>query len=334
MMPLPELGTLTTLKATDVWGNEAQVFTPWLSQNLKSLADALQIEELTLKGTEVPAGDFRLDILAEDQEGNPVIVENQFGSTDHKHLGQLISYVASQGGRATVVWVAERIKEDHRAAIDWLNANTGEGFDFFALEIEALQIGDSLPAPFFNVVAKPNTWTRTVGAVSRQSSTGELAERHKIRLAYWASFGEFLRSQSSTFQIRRPNKDHWFEFGIGRSNAKISATISTDKRRVGVELYFHRDALKLGFRQLFREKTEIEREFGEALDWQELPGKKATRIACFRQGVDPSDVSSYADLHSWMLDRMERFRRVFAARVKALDFGGGDVEAVEEPEED
>src|SRR5262245_28767436 len=106
-MTLPKLGTLTALKAATVWGNETQVFTPWLAANLNLLGEALQIEELTLKGTEVPAGDFRLDILAEDQDGNPVIVENQFGNTDHKHLGQLISYVASQGERATVVWVAE-----------------------------------------------------------------------------------------------------------------------------------------------------------------------------------------------------------------------------------
>ena len=152
-MVLPKLGRLQTLKATEVWGNEPQVFTPWLSQNLNLLAEALQIDELELKGTEVPAGDFRLDILAEDTEGNPVIIENQFGATDHRHLGQLISYAASQGSKMTVVWVAERFKDDHRAAIDWLNANTLEGFDFFAVEIEALKIGDSDPAPFFNVVA-------------------------------------------------------------------------------------------------------------------------------------------------------------------------------------
>ena len=106
-MILPKLGKLVALKATEVWANEPQVFTPWLSENLDLVADTLELEELELKGTEVPAGDFRLDILAEDETGNPVIIENQFGATDHRHLGQLISYVASQAGKATVVWVAE-----------------------------------------------------------------------------------------------------------------------------------------------------------------------------------------------------------------------------------
>lgn len=287
--------------------------------NLALLADALGIEELELKGTEVPAGDFRLDILAEDESGHPVIIENQFGATDHRHLGQLISYLASQTGKATVVWVAERVKEDHRAAIDWLNSNTSEDFDFFAVEVEALKIGDSDPAPYFNIIAKPNNWARSVGAVAREASTGKLSERHHLRMAYWASFAEFLRKSNSTFKIRRPNKDHWFEFPIGRSAIVISATISVEKyKRIGVELYFHRDPLKLGFNQLHLNKDAIEKEFGEALEWQELAGKKASRVASFRYGVDPTDASQFQDLHAWMLDRMERFRRVFQARVKEL----------------
>jgi hypothetical protein len=333
-LAFPTLGRLQTLKATEVWGNEPQVFTPWLSQSLDLLAEALQIDELELKGIEVPAGDFRLDILAEDAEGNPVIIENQFGATDHRHLGQLISYAASQNRKLTVVWVAERFKDDHRAAIDWLNANTLEGFDFFAVEIEALKIGDSDPAPFFNVVAKPNNWAKSVGAVSRQSTTGELASRHRTRLAYWASFGEYLRKHDTTFVIRRPNKDHWFEFPIGRSGVVISATISATRfRRIGVELYLHRDAMKTGFRQLAADKAAIESEFGEALDWQELPTKKASRIAVFRQGVDPSDAASYEDLHAWMLDRMKRFQKVFAMRVKALTLDTVDSGVVEDAED-
>ena len=315
----PKLGKLVTLKATEVWGNEPQVFTPWLSENLDLLAEALQIDELELKGTEVAAGDFRLDILAEDAEGHPVLIENQFGATDHRHLGQLISYVASQSGQATVVWVAERFKDDHRAAIDWLNANTIDDFGFFAVEIEALQIGDSDPAPFFNVVAKPNAWARSVSAVTRQSASGDEPERHRIRQAYWTALAEYLKANKSTFTIRRPGKDHWHSFSAGRSGVVISDTIYTKKKRLGVELYFHNDPMKAGIRQLAADKAAIEAEFGEPLEWQELPTKKASRIAIFRDGFDPADLATFPAQHAWMLSRMETFRRVFGARVKALN---------------
>ena len=316
----PKLGKLVTLKATDVWGNEPQVFTPWLSQSLELLADALQIDELELKGIEVAAGDFRLDILAGDSEGHPVLIENQFGATDHRHLGQLISYVASQAGQATVVWVAERFKEDHRAAIDWLNTNTIDDFSFFAVEIEALQIGDSDPAPFFNVVAKPNAWARSVGAVARQQAvSGAEPERHRVRLAYWTSFSEYLKERKSVFAIRKPGKDHWHSFAAGRAGIVISATIYTKKKRIGMELYFNNDPMKVGIRQLAADRAAIEAEFGEPLEWQELPTKKASRIVIFRDNFDPADASTFPEQHAWMLSRMEAFRRVFGDRIKALD---------------
>ena len=319
----PAPGRLIALPARNVWGDEARVFTPWLSQNLDLLAEALQLGELEHAGTEVILGDFRLDILATDSSGDPVVIENQFGRTDHGHLGQLISYVASQNRPTTTIWVAEQFKDSHRAAIDWLNASTSEEYSFFAVEIEALRIGNSDPAPFFNVVAKPNSWTRSV-RVTANVETAEDKERHRVRLAYWASFSEYLRTHDASFAIRRDNRDHWFEFPIGRGGVVISATISTQKRRVGVELYFHNDRYKSGIRTLLDQRSAIEGSFGERLDWQELPNKKASRIALFRGEVDPSDPQQYPDLHAWMLAKMQRFRKVFADRVKNLDLGPAD----------
>lgn len=177
------------------------------------------------------------------------------------------------------------------------------------------------PAPRFNVIASPNDWTRSTRSAARRVSEPDLAERHQVRIAYWASFGEFLKTQGSQFRIRRSNKDHWFSFPIGRAGIVINATISTDKKRIGVELYNHNDPTKIGFEALLTDKEAIEKEFGEPLEWQELSGKKATRIAIFKYNVDPSDVRQYPELHAWMLAKMECFRRVFAARVKALPLG-------------
>lgn len=315
----PAPGRLVSLPAREVWGDEARVFTPWLARHLDLLADALQLSELELQGIEVIVGDFRLDILANDTTGDPVVIENQFGRTDHGHLGQLISYVASQNRPATTIWVAEQFKDSHRAAIDWLNASTSEEYNFFAVEIEALKIGDSEAAPFFNVVAKPNSWTKAARSVAAASAAADQGSP-RVRLAYWAAFAEYLRTNDDSFFIRRENRDHWFEFPIGRGGVAISATISTLKQRIGVELYFHRDPQKLAIRSLMNIRDTIEREFGGPLDWQELPTKRASRIATFLEGVDPADPSQYPHLHAWMLDNMQRFRRVFMQRVKSIDF--------------
>lgn len=315
-MAFPALGRLETLTAKSVWQYEAQTFTPWLAENLDLLATELDLGELELKDTEVPAGDFRIDILAEDDGGNLVLIENQFGPTDHKHLGQLITYAASQNRGVTSIWIAETIREDHRAAIDWLNRTTSEDFDFFGVEVAAVKIGDSDPAPIFRVVAKPNNWSREVGETIR---AGELSGRQQLHFEFWSTFADFLKQRDPSFRIGKVNKDHWRNFRIGRSGYVISVTISTQKRRVGVELYIHRDPQKRAFKQLLAQKAEIEATIGEELEWMELPNKQASRIALFWRDIDPSERSNFPAIQEWMLKRMQLFREAFTGRVKALD---------------
>jgi hypothetical protein len=145
-----------------------------------------------------------------------------------------------------------------------------------------------------------------------------VTDRDRAKLAYWTSFAEYMKANPSTFRPRKPGPSNWRVFPIGRSGVVISAGISMDKQRVSVELYIDNDVNKAAFRALLAQREVIEREFGEPLDWQELPDKKATRIALYQHGVDPSDERQYPALHAWMLPKMDRFRSVFERRVKAL----------------
>jgi len=115
-----ELGTIKWLELKNLWTGEASQFTPWLSDNLPVLAEKLGMD-LELETREAAAGDFTADILARDLSTNHlVVIENQFGNTDHKHLGQLLTY-SSVLSAAVVVWIAETIRPEHKYAIDFLN---------------------------------------------------------------------------------------------------------------------------------------------------------------------------------------------------------------------
>jgi hypothetical protein len=156
----PRFGRLERLAARDGWANEPADFTPWLAANLQELGEELGLS-LTLKAREHPIGRYFLDLLLEDSNERVVIVENQFGQTDHTHLGQLLTYCA--GAKAEVViWIAERLTEEHIAALEWLNDSSVAGVGFFGVELELLRIGDSSMAPHFRVVVKPNEWAKRV----------------------------------------------------------------------------------------------------------------------------------------------------------------------------
>jgi Domain of unknown function (DUF4268) len=314
------LGTFTQVSLREPWPSESGNFTPWLAEprNLKLLAEALDLGELQDQQTEVRVGTFKIDILAVDSDGDTVLIENQLEQTNHTHLGQLLTYLAGQEGRATVIWIAEIFREEHRAAIDWLNANTVEDFSFFAVELELWRIGDSLAAPRFNVVAKPNEWTKNVREATREAADPEIAERHRIRLAYWQSFGDFLKAKNSTFRIRRPSKNAQFGFSMGLPGSRIIARISIQKQRAVVGLRISRDPDRKIFGALVAQKATIESEFGEALEWDEKFGNKHSLIYVVRPSFNPKDSTSYQSTHAWMLDRMERFRATFASRIPTL----------------
>ena len=156
-MATQELGRIEKVELRDIWPREDENFTPWLADNLDLLGEELGLT-LESPSIEVEVGQYRLDIRAEEAEGGKVAIENQLGWTDHDHLGKLLTYAA--GVKAEyVVWVAASFTAEHRAAIDWLNSLAPEKVWFFGVEIRAIRIGDSNPAPDFRVVAAPKEWT-------------------------------------------------------------------------------------------------------------------------------------------------------------------------------
>lgn len=176
------LGKLEQVDLRDIWGYEGSDFTPWMAkeENLAQLGQAIDMK-LELIGQEQDIGPFRADILCKDSSTQDyVIIKSQLENTNHAHLGQVLAYAAGLRARV-VVWIAKQFTEEHRAAFDWLNNISKEEFEFFALEIELWRIGDSPPAPKFNIVSKPNKWQRGVIEASRASgSEAEIQKRTRV----------------------------------------------------------------------------------------------------------------------------------------------------------
>src|SRR5215207_4150622 len=206
------LGRLENVEPRKVWVSESRDFTPWLAQpdNLRLLGETIGVV-LEFEAQEESVGPFRADILCRDTATNSyVLIENQLARTDHTHLGQLITYAAGLKA-VTIVWVATPFTEEHRAALDWLNEITDERFNFFGLEIELWRIGDSLTAPKFNVVCKPNDWSRIIR--TRAELTGSKA----LQVAFWTEFRNFVAGQKTPIRATKPLPQNWMNIALGRS---------------------------------------------------------------------------------------------------------------------
>lgn len=316
-----KLGKLVKVELRDIWSSESSDFTPWLARegNLSILAETLGLE-LELEAQEKAVGSFRADILCKDISTNAwVLIENQLERTDHSHLGQLLTY-ASGLEAVTIVWIAARFTEEHRSTLDWLNRITDETFRFFGVEVELWQIEDSPAAPRFNIVSKPNNWSKLVTQAARAIDEAELTSTKTLQLAYWAALGSVLVSRGGPLaKERKPQPQSWMAYSIGRTGFSVNASMARPKRQVRAELYMSSPNAKAFFHLLYAQKTMIEGELGYSLDWEELPEGKDTRISASLNDIDPEDQADWHRQHKWLAERMSDLHRVFVGRVRMLD---------------
>lgn len=317
------LGKLAKVELRDIWVSEATDFTPWLAkpENLTTLGEALNID-LEFEALERAVGPFRADILCKDMGSNAwVLVENQLERTDHTHLGQLLTY-ASGLEAVTLVWIAARFTEEHRSTLDWLNKITDERFRFFGLEVELWRIGDSAAAPKFNVVSKPNEWSRSVAQAANNIDGAAMSDIRVAQQKYWAALNMVLnRKNGPVAGNRKPQPQSWTEFRIGRSGFFLSAAMLRNKRQIRAELYISGDRAKVFFFQLRDQKAPVENELGFPLEWEELPSRRDSRIAVYLDNVDPEDETDWPRQHEWLASRLNDLHRVFSGRVRMLDAG-------------
>lgn len=306
------LDELEKVDLREEWEDEETDFTPWVVDNIDKIQEVIGME-LEVKDTEKSVGSFKADILAEETDtGNEVVIENQLGRSDHKHLGQLITY--GSGIEAfTVVWICRNLKDEHRKAIDWLNESTRKDTNFFALEIELYKIGDSNPAPKFDVVSEPNEWSRRV-----KSETESLSPVEKLRQSYWTEFRSHMEETNPPFSLRNPWEKLWYGISIGRSHFRINCTVSKQKNRIGVELYFDPENAEEYFDLLKEEREKIESEIGSELEWERLEGKNACRIVIYKRNADVENRDNWEEQFDWLEDNLYSFYTTFKERVKDL----------------
>jgi hypothetical protein len=315
MMSNTMLGRLIKEDLRTCWGDEARDFTPWLAQeeNLALLGDALNLD-LELEGIEQGVGPYRADMVCRDTASESlVLVENQLDDTDHRHLGQIFTYGAGLDA-VTIVWIAARFTDEHRAALDWLNEITNKEVNFFGLEIELWRIGDSPLAPKFNIVSKPNEWTKSI-----VHPPGELTATRELQLAYWERFCALVDQTAKEIKSQTPRPRHWMNFAVGRSKFRLMTFANTRDRRVGVALVLTGPDAKAHFGLLQEQQEEIEDEIGTSLDWREMPDQKSSRIFLILDGTDPADREDWPRQHTWLVEKLRLFYRAFAPRVRELD---------------
>lgn len=301
------IGKLTEVDIRELWAHEQYDFSNWLAkpENIEELND---IVGLTLTDIEKEAyvGAYRCDLVAIDEPTDTkVIIENQLEDSNHDHLGKIITY-ASGLDAEVIIWIVKNAREEHRSAIEWLNNNMVKEISFFLIELHAYKIGDSLPAPKFEIIEKPNDFIKSTKSIT---SDIEMNRSQAERLNFWTKFNDVVTKKGKPFNTRKPTIDHWYGVSIGTSEAHINIKLVNKDGYIGVELHISDN--KSLYDELYNEKDEIERQLPFSLDWQRLDNRKSSRITTKIDGLNFDNQSNYVELMDEVISRVIAMRKVF-----------------------
>jgi hypothetical protein len=310
-----ELGRLEKVDLRQFWQREDTDFTPWLGEekNILLLGESIEMD-LEVQEQEASVGPFRADILCRNTADNSfVLIENQLERTDHSHLGQLLTYAAGLDA-VTLIWIVERFTEEHRAALDWLNRITDDGFHFFGIEVELWRIGDSVPAPKFSLVAKPNDWSKTVREAA--AAPAQYTESGRLKSEYWAALAVCLEKHGASFRPPKAKPWSWQGWGLGRTYFQLVAYVNVRDKNYAVALYLSGPDAEAHYQLLRDQQEEIESSLGLPLEWEK--SAKDRKLIARRQG-DTTDRSNWPEQHEWLYQSMAAFQRVFQPLIRELD---------------
>lgn len=311
-----EVASLEEVPLREVWKDEARDFTPWLAQNPRHLGEALHMD-LELVGAEVAVGPFSADVVLRDAGTERlVVVENFLETTNHDHLGKLITY-ASGLGASWAVLVAKSFRPEHRSALNWLNSISDEDKGFFGVEVHAVRIGDSDPAVRLEVVVEPDDFSRQVRAASKGGSVSNTRYRE-----WWAEFlADFHATHPGWSNARTPSSANWMNFPSGRSDVKYAVSFSwprgASSYRLRAELYLDDGEALLP--QFESNREELEARCSLDLEWEHLEDARASRIAAYLEPVDPDDRQNWAHYREWAISAVGELRAIFSETISKLD---------------
>jgi Domain of unknown function (DUF4268) len=304
------IGKLQRLAIKKVWPHEEYDFCRWLQENIDVLNETVN---LTLIGAERnrSAGSFKVDLVAEDSDGSKIIIENQYGRSDHDHLGKLITYLSKLGATGAI-WIVETPNPEHVTAINWLNENSSGSF--YLVKVEALKIGDSEPAPLLTLIVGPSDDKGDVAETNREFSV-----RHDLRKKWWQQLVGHPGAKAHAHIT--PGTNPYITTTSGFPGIVLGYTITKDSNSAELYIDLGKDSElknKKIFDTLTGQKSEIEKSMGRDLIWQRLDGRRASRIKCPNVGGYSSPETEWGQYINLQVETMHKLEQAIRPVLKLV----------------
>jgi hypothetical protein len=162
---------------------------------------------------------------------------------------------AAQNSAEIIVWISTEIRDEHRAAIDWLNKITKDEIGLFAVELRVITIDGSRPAPLLELRSSPNIWIKSESKLKPGPSP-----RDELYREFFQPLLDESREKHGFTNTRIAQPQSWYLFSSGTRGFNYSVEFSKGnpmRARVYIDTG-DKDANKAAFDSLFASKNEVE----------------------------------------------------------------------------
>ena len=297
----------------ELWEKEDKNFTPWLKEHIEYLNDIL-IFEIQVEESEVrQAEGFQVDLLGSDIDGNKVIIENQFGQSDHKHLGQTLVYCITLEAKIAI-WICEKARQSHIEVIEWLNENCPDDMGFYLIQLKLGKINENY-IPIFEIIVKPSDEATIIGNLKK-----DLSDIKWKYYEFWKQFTDKARDQAKIFENLGESNRQYIGISIGKG---LSYAPNMTRKEIRTELYIdtgNKSTNKLIYDELFNQKEKIEQKFGDNLDWQRLDERNASRVRYTIKNIDWRDKNNWDEIHELLIKNTIKLEGILREPIKNISF--------------
>ena len=210
--------------------------------------------------------DLLLDATAPDTEDRfPVVIENQLGATDGRHLASVMTYMVAFEAQG-MVWIAGDVRHAYVTVMEWLNDNTD--IDAYLFKIETVRIDNSKPAPLLTRIVGPSAFSR--GGRPPTNPT-----KQKVR-EWWVRVLPELKRVHDAWKRLQPTAHSYPSVPIPGAPAALRWYVNVGPHRSSLGIKILGATLEESnhyFDQLIEQGNSIQDKFGDPLNWHKGPGK-------------------------------------------------------------
>lgn len=224
------------------------------------------------------------------------------------------------GNSQRIIMVAHEFRKEVTSSVLWL---LNFGLKIQCLKVTPHKLNEKFFLDFVQIIPikEAEDYIIKVASKNREEieNQEEIENRYNIRHSFWSEFLKEVNKYNKLCSNLSPSKDAWIGIASGMGGVNINLVVTRSYART--EVYINRGVIqnKQVFDYFYKQKEQIEKDFGAPLIWERMDEKVTCRIKWQLDSVSVFDENDHKKMIVFLIDGLERMKKSFADPIKKFN---------------